>query len=179
MSETATTTIQAIETRYKGYRFRSRLEARWAVFFDQLGIDWEYEAQGYELSNGEAYLPDFFLPRFNCPRGTYVEVKPDGGDFEKAKRFAQGSGGGLILLAEGVPDCRSYEIFTGFGADYVEDFRWDVCCFVAKYLPGGSNGAEYRMFFGAEDVDDTAACPLVIAASNAAKSARFEHGETP
>ena len=26
--------IKAIETYYKGYRFRSRLEARWAVFFD-------------------------------------------------------------------------------------------------------------------------------------------------
>jgi hypothetical protein len=27
-------TIQAIETVYRGHRFRSRLEARWAVFFD-------------------------------------------------------------------------------------------------------------------------------------------------
>lgn len=27
---------QVIETEYKGYRFRSRLEARWAVFFDTL-----------------------------------------------------------------------------------------------------------------------------------------------
>lgn len=30
--------MKAIETRYKGYRFRSRLEARWAVFFDALGL---------------------------------------------------------------------------------------------------------------------------------------------
>ncbi len=30
--------IKAIETRYKGYRFRSRLEARWAVFFDALSV---------------------------------------------------------------------------------------------------------------------------------------------
>lgn len=27
-------TIKPIETRYKGCRFRSRPEARWAVFFD-------------------------------------------------------------------------------------------------------------------------------------------------
>lgn len=33
--------IKPIETKYKGYRFRSRLEARWAVFFDALGISWE------------------------------------------------------------------------------------------------------------------------------------------
>lgn len=36
--------IKAIETSYKGYRFRSRTEARWAVFFDALGVRWEYEA---------------------------------------------------------------------------------------------------------------------------------------
>lgn len=51
------TTIKAIETRYAGCRFRSRLEARWAVFFDQLGWSWEYEPEGYTVSNG--YLPDF------------------------------------------------------------------------------------------------------------------------
>ena len=32
--------IKAIPTEYKGYRFRSRLEARWAVFFDACGADW-------------------------------------------------------------------------------------------------------------------------------------------
>ena len=42
-------TIKAIETRYAGYRFRSRLEARWAVFFDTLGLKWQYEPEGYEL----------------------------------------------------------------------------------------------------------------------------------
>lgn len=52
--------IKAIETRYAGHRFRSRLEARWAVFFDQLGIAWEYEPQGYLTSAGP-YLPDFRL----------------------------------------------------------------------------------------------------------------------
>src|SRR5262245_3495425 len=36
-------TIQPIETIYRGYRFRSRLEARWAVFFQTLGVPWEYE----------------------------------------------------------------------------------------------------------------------------------------
>lgn len=61
--------IQAIETRYAGCRFRSRLEARWAVFFDQSRIKWEYEPQGlnvsYRLTRREgtfSYLPDFWLP---------------------------------------------------------------------------------------------------------------------
>lgn len=63
--------IKPIETLYKGYKFRSRLEARWAVFFDECGIEWEYELEGYELSNGLFYLPDFYLPKMN----TFFEVK--------------------------------------------------------------------------------------------------------
>jgi hypothetical protein len=63
--------IKAIETRYAGCRFRSRLEARWAVFFDHLGVQWRYEAEGYQLSSGVRYLPDFFLPDLD----TWVEVK--------------------------------------------------------------------------------------------------------
>lgn len=66
--------IKAIETFYKGYKFRSRLEARWAVFFDAAGIEYEYEPEGYTLSDGSRYLPDFYLPKFRI----YVEVKPRG-----------------------------------------------------------------------------------------------------
>lgn len=53
--------MRAIETRYKGRRFRSRLEARYAVLFDALEIKWDYEPEGYVLDSGEHYLPDFFL----------------------------------------------------------------------------------------------------------------------
>lgn len=38
---------QAIDTRYRGYLFRSRLEARWAVYFDAIGLRWEYEREGF------------------------------------------------------------------------------------------------------------------------------------
>lgn len=77
--------IKPIETRYKGYRFRSRLEARWAVFFDALGVKWEYEKEGYDLGDAGWYLPDFWLPEINA----YVEIK--GGkasDKDKAKCVA-------------------------------------------------------------------------------------------
>ena len=53
--------LKAIETEYKGYRFRSRLEARWAVFFDACHVRWEYEPEGFVLPNGQYYLPDFLL----------------------------------------------------------------------------------------------------------------------
>lgn len=71
-------TIRAIETRYAGCRFRSRLEARWAVFFDHLDIAWEYEPQGYEVTHRITqtegtfrYLPDFWLPDL----GVWAEIK--------------------------------------------------------------------------------------------------------
>jgi len=64
--------MQAIETVYNGYRFRSRLEARWAVFFDVLGMEYTYEPEGFEFEDGTKYLPDFFLPG----SGFFFEVKP-------------------------------------------------------------------------------------------------------
>lgn len=52
-------TIKAIETLYMGHYFRSKAEARFAVFLDCLGVKWEYEPQGFDLGNGLKYLPDF------------------------------------------------------------------------------------------------------------------------
>jgi hypothetical protein len=72
--------IKAIETRYKGYHFRSRLEARWAVFFDKLRWQWRYEHEGYRIGYAEedtvGWLPDFEVI---TPSGQhlYVEVKGD------------------------------------------------------------------------------------------------------
>lgn len=63
--------MKAIDTIYNGYRFRSRLEARWAVFFDELGWQYTYEAEGFELPSGR-YLPDFYLPAENA----FIEIKP-------------------------------------------------------------------------------------------------------
>ena len=61
--------MNAIETTYRGYKFRSRLEAKWACVFEQLGWQWEYEP--FDL-NG--YIPDFILL---WPNGhTLAEVKP-------------------------------------------------------------------------------------------------------
>jgi hypothetical protein len=53
--------VKALETIYKGYRFRSRTEARWAVFFDAIGLRYQYEKEGFDLHCGK-YLPDFYLP---------------------------------------------------------------------------------------------------------------------
>ena len=52
-------TIKPIETLYMGHYFRSKAEARFAVFLDCLGVKWDYEPQGFDLGNGLKYLPDF------------------------------------------------------------------------------------------------------------------------
>ena len=74
--------MKAIETRYKGYRFRSRLEARWAVFFDALGIRYKYEEYGYEVE-GQKWLPDFYL----VDTGTWAEVKGGKPTSQDAKKM--------------------------------------------------------------------------------------------
>lgn len=58
--------MHAIPTSYGGVNFRSRLEARWAAFFDLLGWPWEYEP--IDLAG---YIPDFILDG-----RVLVEVKP-------------------------------------------------------------------------------------------------------
>src|SRR5690606_1394774 len=41
-----------IQTEYRDCHFRSRLEARWAVLFDAMGLAWEYELEGFDLPSG-------------------------------------------------------------------------------------------------------------------------------
>lgn len=75
-----------IQTKFDGYHFRSRLEARWAVFFKTLGIPYEYEKEGYNLE-GTWYLPDFWLPQQDC----WVEIKgqePTSEEWKKARLLA-------------------------------------------------------------------------------------------
>lgn len=71
-------TVQAIQTEYAGYRFRSRLEARWAVFFETLNLDWQYEPEGFKLNLEDGgytrrYLPDFLIRQGDTQ--IWVEVK--------------------------------------------------------------------------------------------------------
>lgn len=100
--------LKAIETSYKGYLFRSRLEARWAVFFDTLGFEWEYEPEGFELPDGQRYVPDFRMPTLMHSGAAWVEVKPVLADetwpsVKKAINFAVAAKA-VLILAVGMPD---------------------------------------------------------------------------
>ena len=97
----------AIETRYKGYHFRSRLEARWALFLDCMATSWEYEKEGFLLSNGERYLPDFWLPS--------LRIWLAGADrIEEAMGVAK-RGDQEVRLGEVFVECAEKTEFPGFG----------------------------------------------------------------
>lgn len=83
---------------------RSRLEARWAWFFDQLGIHWSYEPDAEVIEHNIYYAPDFWL---DLREEVYAEVKPklydvDPFPFYKAKNFARITGKRIFLLG-GMP----------------------------------------------------------------------------
>lgn len=96
--------MKAIETVYNGYKFRSRLEARWAVFFDSVGIKYQYEPEGFVLRDGTRYLPDFYLPDVYLRHG----------------------GKGLYVEVKGVIDERAERTITSlWNNNYLDDSRWN------------------------------------------------------
>lgn len=170
-----------IQTAYNGHHFRSRLEARWAVFFDALGVKYEYEAEGYDL-DGVWYLPDFWLPEMAC----YVEIKPADPDMaeglmldEKAFLLAVKSDR-TVLTVYGPPWPGAY------GANYAT--RHQILWFPMEFALSvhharqlwltGKYGAicisPENAPRGGHDKDN----PLLDDAYRAARSARFEHGES-
>lgn len=168
--------MRPIETVYAGHRFRSRLEARWAVFFDALCIKWEYEPEGYHLSDGSMYLPDFWLPGFHLAGGTFVEVKPEGGSVSKAQQFARDSGA-PVLLAVGAPDMAPLDcLFTDIGDDGEARLTTYTVAFDSKYLPCNQSRRENRFFVCPSD-DHCDGDELLLNAVVAARQARFEHGQ--
>ena len=58
-----------IETKFEAITFRSRLEARWAHFFESLGWNWTYEPFDTDF-----YIPDFMI---GGPAPLLVEIKPE------------------------------------------------------------------------------------------------------
>ena len=164
--------MKAIETIYKGYKFRSRLEARWAVFFDVLDIKWEYELQGYVFTNEICYLPDFWLPTFSG--GMFVEVKPIGGDFSKAYQLAVESNK-PVWLAEGTPDFMEQKYYDKF-EDKIELITGipNICRKNNEMyvIPGFCNKD------GTFDIEYTKGSNYENAVYKA-KQVRFEFGETP
>jgi len=164
-NDTTSTKIQPIETKYKGYRFRSRLEARWAVFFDALKIKWEYEPEGYDLGQFGCYLPDFYIWGFG-----FAEVKPEGFeiDNEKYTRVVKLTGESIMLLL-GPPNAKYYPC-------YITSFSGVVDEHSVIYNPVKHGGTWWYAFGYTGDAEDTLG-ERGLSAINASRSKRFEFGE--
>lgn len=179
-------TIKAIETTYKGYRFRSRTEARWAVFFDRARIRYEYEPEGFVL-DGVPYLPDFWLPDARC----WFEVKgTDPSETEYALCYALAIETNCkALIACGSPNEDEFNILVCPGVrdedvsiEYLGKFRIeDDRKNDGEFWLVGEYGSAYKLLSlpGSRDHDKFPSLgDLGLSAYKAAKSARFEHGES-
>lgn len=186
--------IPSIETRYAGCRFRSRLEARHAVFFNHLGLQWEYEPQGFVTSEGP-YLPDFRVFQDGVEEAMWLEVRPvdatrslepflafgfneDTGEVRDAFRVGDLPGPARILEDFGTPGVGEALSPADDGASYF----WCVCASGAhvgiKYEARGHR-IKCACNRGVEgDWGHSARAPRLLEAFAAARSARFEHGES-
>jgi hypothetical protein len=187
--------ISPIETHYNGYRFRSRLEARWAIFFDKAGISYEYELEGFELRDYGYYLPDFWLPKFKC----WVEIKPEYDDDETQKVmrcFADTIA--PIILFRGTPSLSwngtiyCLDLTDSSGGSYENKIGFAFChiCKVAtlsfsdndrRLLGGGrellnSDWSEWKTCCDPEHRKSHTVHELADAIG-ASRAARFEHNE--
>lgn len=185
-------TLQPIETRYAGCRFRSRLEARWAVFFDRLGIAWEYEPQGYNTAAGP-YLPDFHLPAVR----QWIEIKggqPSADDVARCAAFAQELTDETYFVFTDLPRTPSFGDVGPLGIRVDRHLIYKMTGNTSHPMLGIVEGGDVPPdfhFFG-HDIPDTADflsgfvetwwlpwdhLAKLPGALKAARSARFEHGQ--
>lgn len=168
---------RSIDTAYSNCLFRSRLEARWAVFFDQMKFKWEYEREGYELPSGR-YLPDFWLPKVRM----WAEVKPEPFspiELRKAQELAAVTQHPVILL-DGPPALRTYWSVYAPSLDWESGFSdliWDEG---SRYYHDESR---FYSNTGETTFPKPYSCPDFLSeevhdAVDAALSARFEFGES-
>lgn len=195
--------MKAIQTCWKGYHFRSRLEARWAVFFDRMGFTWEYEPEGFVLPGGLHYLPDF---RVATPQGAFAwyEVKPvSTRNDAKFEQFSRSQPEGEVFrsaLLSGDPvdhfgrsdvlNCMCPRCGLIGPPDYGVDSGSYGCQPCDFETPCGGDNAEEEGVLGVKVtphkgqllVDDDnweKIVERVVFSARAARSARFEHGEAP
>lgn len=167
--------IDAIPTEYLGLTFRSRLEARWAVFFGTRGIPWEYEPARFKLAADDTYLPDFLLAG-----RVIVEIKPERNDEilasrEKLERLSQ-EARCLGLLVCGSPGVGTYSIeaFDGRDDGWVEGPAWKFGRGRKEerdsYLVSDSAGACFYEYGGADKFTGEENWPLECEESDYAPS---------
>lgn len=179
--------IPALESTYKGVRFRSRLEARWAALFDYYSILWVYEPDVFNTPSGR-YLPDFLLPDI----GAYVEVKPAPlmFDFRAVRSVAEQTHKEFLILDSPVVACRAYAILVPdqLGPDeFYENWTDMVWCMSERYLGKTPKDGKQRFFVDSVGWEDSKGASVPCPTCNGLeyepehfqriRSMRFENGE--
>jgi hypothetical protein len=188
--------LKPIETAYNGLRFRSRLEARWAVFFDALNIKYLYEPEGFDLGDDIRYLPDFWLIEQQC----WIEIKPshlvipswyvfDKNDrpiIDRCKMLSTQSNNRVVLLTGDLrhlhtrrDDC-TWEMIPyicWYGDDPDDSHEWCYCTICgAKDITYA--GRADRCYCGHDQRNyDRGTWNIIPEAYAQARQARFEFGE--
>lgn len=198
--------IKPIQTEYKGYLFRSRLEARWAVFFDSCGVKWDYEQEGYDVGGGIKYLPDFILYNVTVNHGiykegcnVYVEVKGQMTDLDALKINSFYNAGCPDRVEDHVPKTAILVVGSIPAGDNIDDVMREIRKTSNDYhqgwpslfnfqtidgdyftsCPGVNKKGVFNLFGG----DSNYLCSMddirTEHAYRIARQARFEFGETP
>ncbi len=190
--------IAPIETTYNGLTFRSRLEARWAVFFDKLGVRYEYAKQSFHFTVFDAertelrptgYIPDFWLPDL----ALWVEIKPwSMQGFGEAAGKARGLAIETkqpVLLTLGSPQPNAFQDkayqavlfrpverwplfarnFRDLAGYAIFNLRWCECSHCGSVMPC----PEERLPFRSGDCTFELDTPRVLVACKAAANKRF------
>lgn len=184
---------KALETKYNGCWHRSRLEARWAVFFKTCGIDYVYEKQGYETSPRIWYLPDFYLKDVYGMEELWIEVKGvmDDEDAEKIKTFAgigkpEKEKNPILVLGE-IPNGGKFsEVLHNIdcrGHMYKEDEWPNEFNFLTvngsdcTAIPGVNKDGKFQLFNSMRDFAENANIRKTKLAYDAARQERFKNNE--
>jgi len=196
--------LKPIETQYNGYKFRSRLEARWAVFFDTVGINYEYEKEGFDLGEAGWYLPDFWLPDLH----RWIEIKSSdklskeesikllkfhkliNHDAERDESFCVLMGEPYhkkykvcyrVVDAWGVcPLCGRTDLMIDHGICDTNAMAYCVWCdIIERNVTDNENGYFHKGVVVEKHGYSIFKNNKLLKAYNTARSARFEHGENP
>lgn len=119
--------MKALPTTYRGFKFASRLEARYAYFMDMLQTPWEYEKGAYDL-DGLTYIPDFWLPALKVwleVKGEIISDEVGLKVLEKAGRLAILSGHPVVLVFHDPYDARC--ITFGIQGGMYKDSHFGLC----------------------------------------------------
>lgn len=195
---------KAIQTNWAGCTFRSRAEARVAVFLQQLGLRWQYEPQGFMVGAPpkRPYLPDFYVSDI----GLWLEIKPRNADragrdieaemglwqdfaaevatewdHDKAAMWVGDIPDPALVDREGPPRANSW---YDDGIVILGDWHYAWCaCPTGQHFDIQPLARGGLIECGCPRISDgrfrSGNYPLILSAYSAARTARFEHGEKP